>query len=85
MRKFLRRICQAQGVEWPGLHPHRPRQRVRSVRRKRRGLPGPAPRTDLYSRVQKVVKPERWIPSLDQSRPFQKWAYELIGVWRNVA
>lgn len=70
MRKYLRRICLAQGVQWPGLGYKRNRNRPPSRSAK-----------SMYERVQKAVKPERWIPNL---KGRVKKTYELLGVWRDM-
>jgi hypothetical protein len=69
MRKYLRRICRAQGVQWPGITGKGTRRRT------------PRGAKSMHERVQKVVRPERWIPNL---KGRVKRTYELLGVWRDV-
>lgn len=76
MRKYLRRICRAQGIQWPGLghkikggYGRQARLSARGPRRRAALEP------TLYKRVQEAVIPERWIPNL-------RGVYELLGVWR---
>jgi hypothetical protein len=72
MRKYLRRICRAQGIQWPGLGYKQNRKRPPN-----RGA------KSLHERVQKAVKPERWLGPIGPRKGY-RLIPELLGVWRDV-
>lgn len=71
MRKYLRRICRAQGVQWPGVTGKGAKRRT------------PRNAKPMYVRVQGAVKPERWLHSIKIRRGY-RLVPQLLGVWRDL-